>query len=91
MMPVVWLRHHTNETGKVNRILTTTLGSATDLESEGLRRLLANGAYWAVGMERKIPRKSKVDLVGEYHPTMYGFNGFKKAVRPAAHELKNEK
>jgi len=88
MMPVAWLRHHTNETGKVNKVFTTTLGSATDLESEGLRRLLVNGSFWALGMERKIARKSKVDLVGEYRPTMYGFNGFKKGVKPAEHELK---
>ena len=88
MMPVAWLRNHTNETGKVNRILTTTLGSATDLQNEGLRRLLVNGAYWAVGLEKKIPGKSKVDVVGEFRPTMYGFNGARKGVKPAEHELK---
>jgi hypothetical protein len=88
MMPVVWLRHHTNEAAKVNKVLTTTMGSATDLQSEGLRRLLVNGAYWAVGLEKKIPRKGKVDYVGEFQPTMYGFNGFKKGVKPADHELK---
>lgn len=91
MMPVVWLRHHTNETGKVNKILTTTLGSATDLQSEGLRRLLVNGAYWAAGLERKIPTKAKANLVGDFQPTMYGFNGFKKGVKPAEHELKTGK
>ena len=88
MMPVVWLRHHTNEAGKVNKVLTTTLGSATDLQSEGLRRLLVNGAFWAAGLEKKIPKKAKADLVGEFQPTMYGFNGFKKGVKPAEHELK---
>jgi hypothetical protein len=84
----VWWRHHTNEAGKVNKVLTTTMGSATDLQSEGLRRLLVNGAYWATGLEKKIPRKAKVDYVGEFQPTMYGFNGFKKGVKPADHELK---
>ncbi len=88
MQPVVWQRDHTNEAGKVNRTLTTTLGSATDLQNEGLRRLIVNGAYWAVGLERKIPKQANVDLVGEFHPTMYGFNGFKKGVKPADHELK---
>jgi hypothetical protein len=88
MQPVVWTRHHTNETGKVNRVVTTTLGSATDLQSEGLRRLLVNASYWAVGLEKKIPRKAKVAYVGEFQPTMYGFNGFKKGVKPADHELK---
>ncbi len=87
MMPVVWTRNHTNEAGKVNKILTTTLGSATDLQSEGLRRLIVNGTYWAVGLEKKIPKKSKVELVGEFKPTPYGFNSFKKGVKPAEHEM----
>ena len=91
MMPVVWVRHHKNEAGKTNRILATTLGSATDLQSEGLRRLLVNGVYWAVGLERKIPKKAKVDYVGEFQPTIYGFNGFKKGVKPADHEMKEGK
>ena len=88
MQPVVWQRDHTNEAGTLNRTLTTTLGSATDLQNEGLRRLIVNGVYWAVGMEKKIPKKVNVDLVGEFQPTMYGFNGFKKGVKPAEHELK---
>jgi len=27
--------------------------------------------------------------VGEFRPTMYGFNGFKKGVKPADHEWNN--
>ena len=91
MMPVVWTRHYTNEAGKVNKILTTTLGSATDLQSEGLRRLIVNGSLWAIGLEKKIPKKAKVDLVGEFQPTMYGFNSFKKGVKPAEHEMPSAK
>lgn len=88
MMPVVWIRDHKNEAGKTNRILTTTLGSGTDLQSAGFRRLLVNGVYWAVGIEGKIPAEAAVDYVGDYKPTMYGFNGGKKGVKPADHELK---
>jgi len=87
MMPVVWVRDFKNEGGKVNKIFTTTMGSATDLENEGVRRLLVNGAYWAVGLEKKIPKKAKVDYVGEFKATMYGFNGAKKGVKPADLEL----
>lgn len=87
MMPVVWTRNYTNDNGKVNKILTTTLGSATDLQSEGLRRMLVNGALWSIGLEKKIPKKAKVDYVGEFKPTMYGFNGFKKGIKPSEHEL----
>ena len=51
-------------------------------------RLLVNAAYWAVGLEKKITNKTNAELVGEYQPTMYGFNGAKKGVKPADHELK---
>ena len=88
MQPVVWVRSHKNEAGKTNRILTTTLGAATDLQSEGLRHLLVNGAYWAVGL--RVPRKADVGYVGEYHPTMYGFNGGKPGVKPAELELEQK-
>jgi hypothetical protein len=85
MQPVVWTRAYKNEAGKVNKVLTTTMGAATDLQNEGLRRLLVNAAYWAVGLE--VPAKAAVDYVGEFHPTMYGFGGFKRGVKPADHAL----
>lgn len=81
MQPVVWLREPTNEAGKKNRILTTTMGSATDLKSEGLRRLLVNAAYSFTGLD--VPENANVDIVGDFNPTMYGFNGHKKGVKPA--------
>lgn len=85
MMPIAWTREHRNPAGKVNRILCTTMGSATDLQSEGLRRLIVNGVYWGLGLP--VPEKANVDVVGDYTPTMYGFNGFKKGVRPGDHDL----
>jgi hypothetical protein len=86
MMPVAWTREHRNPAGKVNRILCTTMGSATDLRSEGLRRLIVNGAYWGLGLP--VPEKANVAFVGEFNPTMYGFNSYQKGVRPGDHELK---
>lgn len=86
MQPVVWLRNYKNEAGKTNKIVTTTMGSSTDLQNEGLRRLLVNAAYWAVGLP--VPEKADVSYVGEFTPLMYGFDGFKKGVKPAEHELK---
>lgn len=85
MMPVAWTRELKTESGKPQRIFCTTMGAATDLASEGLRRLVVNGVYWAVGNE--IPAKADVACVGEFKPLMYGFNGFKKQVRPSAHAL----
>ena len=86
MMPIAWSREHRNEAGKVNRVLCTTMGSATDLQSEGLRRLIVNGVYW--GLQMPVPARTNVDLVGEFNPTMYGFNSFKKGTRPGDYELK---
>ena len=87
MMPIVWTREYRHDSGKTNRILTTTMGAATDLENEGLRRLVVNGAYWGLGMEAQIPAKADVSIVGEYKPSFYGFEGFIKGVNPAAHGL----
>lgn len=81
MQPVLWLREPTNEAGKKNKILTTTMGSATDLKNEGLRRLLVNTSYAFTGLE--VPEKSDVTLVGNYQPSFYGFGEHKKGVKPA--------
>lgn len=83
MMPVAWTKTFTGTAGKPARIFTTTMGAATDLESEGVRRLLVNAAYWAVGLEERIPEKSNVELVGEYKPRQYGFNGAAQGTKPS--------
>jgi type 1 glutamine amidotransferase len=88
MMPIAWVKTYTSEQGKTGRVFTTTMGAAQDLESEGLRWLLVNACYWALGMEAKAPREPKVDLVGEYRPTPFGFNGFKRGVRPSELAIK---
>lgn len=86
MQPVIWSREYKNEAGATNKILCSTLGSATDLANEGLRRLVVNACYAFTGLE--VPTKAAVDTVGEYKPTFYGFNGFVKGVKPEAHALK---
>ena len=51
--------------------------------------MLVNATYWCVGLEDKIPAKgTKVDIVGEFKPTMYGFGRYTKGVKPADHDLK---
>ena len=85
MMPVVWTRDHRNDAGKTNKVFCTTLGSATDLKSEGFRRLLVNAAYAFTGLD--VPAKADVGVVGEFNPTMYGFNGFRKSMKPKDHAL----
>lgn len=85
MMPVVWVREHQNESGKTNKIVTTTMGSATDLQSEGLRRLIVNSVYWTLGLD--VPAKADVTFVDAFKPTMYGFKGAKKGIKPADHAI----
>lgn len=73
MMPIAWTRTYRGPSGRAARVFTSTLGASTDFAYEGTRRLLVNAVYWALGMERQIPARSNVDLVGEYHPTMFRF------------------
>jgi hypothetical protein len=84
-MPVVWTRIYKNESGTTNRVLTSTMGSATDLENEGLRRLIVNGVYWGLGLD--VPSKADVSYVDEYIPSFYGFDGFRKGLRASDFEL----
>jgi type 1 glutamine amidotransferase len=83
MMPVAWTRTFTGRSGKPSRVFVTTMGAATDMESEGMRRLLVNGVYWALRMEARIPKKSDVRLVGDFHPTNFGFKKYVQGRKPA--------
>jgi hypothetical protein len=83
MMPVAWVKTYKGMDDRAARVFTTTMGASQDLASEGFRRLLVNACYWAVGLEDQIPARSNVDLVGRYAPTPFGFNGYRRGVRPA--------
>jgi hypothetical protein len=85
MMPVAWVKTFTGESGKPARIFTTTMGAATDLESPGVRRMLANAVYWTLGLDDKISPQSDVSLVGEYKPRPFGFDGAAKGIKPEVH------
>ncbi len=82
MMAVAWTRLFKNEAGKTNRIFCTTMGAATDLESAGLRRLVVNAVFW--GLDLQVPAQADVNYVDEFRPSMYGFGGFRRGIRPAA-------
>ena len=83
MMPVAWVKTYSIEGGPKGRVFTTTMGAATDMVSSGVRRLLVNGCYWAVGLEDKIPPAANVDFVGAFEPTAFGFGGARKGLKPA--------
>lgn len=78
MMPIAWTR-----SGVKNRLLVTTMGAATDLLDENLRRMLVNGAFWAVGLEGRIDPKMDVSLTSGYKPSAFGFGTYRKGVRPS--------
>ena len=59
-----------------------------DLENEGLRRMFVNAIYWGVGMEDKITARADVDYVGEFRPSFFAADKFKRGVRPSDLELK---
>jgi hypothetical protein len=83
MMPIAWTRTYTGARGRAARVFTTTMGSSQDLLSEGFRRLLVNACYWALGMGKRIPARSSVDLVGVYTPLPFKPGGFAKGVKPS--------
>jgi len=83
LVPVAWIKTYTTPSGKKARVFTTTMGHAGDFKNEGFRRLLVNACYWAIGMEDKIPAKSKVDIVGTYNPNGIGFGRHKRGLKPS--------
>lgn len=78
--PLAWYRIHKNEAGTTNKVFCTTMGAATDLRDDSLRRLLVNSVYWAFDME--VPTKADVQTVGDFQPSAYSFGGFRKGVKP---------
>jgi hypothetical protein len=86
-VPAAWTKSYTGEKGKTARVFTTTMGHGGDFKNEGFRRLLVNACYWAMGMEDKIPAKSKVEIVGEYNPNSIGTGGHKKGMKPSDYKL----
>ncbi len=86
VMPIVWTRKYTAESGKTGRVLCSTIGAAIDFAQEDLRRLVVNACYDFTGLE--VPEKADVTIVGAYQPTLFGFNKFTRGVKVSAHELK---
>jgi hypothetical protein len=85
LMPLVWMRDYKWENGNTTRALTSTIGAAVDLQSEDLRRLFINACYHLTGLE--VPEKADASYIGEFNPTFFGFNTFKKGVKVSDHKL----
>lgn len=81
-LPVAWFKHWETNEGKKARVFNTTMGSAKDLESAGLRRLIINAAYWGMNLEEKITPDRSVEYTAPYSPLASGFNYQKLGVVP---------
>ena len=84
-MPIAWTRKYKWPSGKTSKIFCSTMGAATDLQSEGLRRMIVNATYAGLGME--VPKKANVNYVDPYKPLFYGFNSFRRGIKPSDHAL----
>lgn len=71
LMPVAWTKSYQLPEGQKGKAFTSTIGSASDMLNEGVRRLLVNAVFWT--MDTTVPEKANVDLVGEFNPSAYGF------------------
>jgi hypothetical protein len=81
-LPVAWVKTWTGASGRPARVFHSTMGSARDFESAGLRRLVINATYWGLGLEEAIRADSSVEIVGDYRPLASGFAYEKLGVRP---------
>ncbi len=72
MMPIAWTKSYQLPGGTQGRVFSTTLGSSTDLLEAGVRKMLMNAVFWALGEEDAIPAEGAAsDLVGEFNPTRF--------------------
>jgi hypothetical protein len=74
MLPVAWTTSWTGAQGIEARVFHSTMGSARDFESAGLRRLLFNASYWCLGLEDAIEGDASVQVLGDYEPKASGFD-----------------
>ncbi|MFT4541218.1 MAG: type 1 glutamine amidotransferase [Planctomycetota bacterium] len=81
-LPVAWVTSWTGAKGLPARVFHSTMGSAKDFQSAGMRRLLFNAAYWCLELEGVIDPTSSVAIIGEYEPLASGFNYEKLGVHP---------
>ena len=81
-LPVAWTKAWIGNRGLASKVLHFTMGSAGDLENEGVRRITVNGVYWGLGMENAIKADRSVAIIGDYKPLKPGFNYEKLGVRP---------
>jgi hypothetical protein len=81
VMPIVWTKPYQLPGGKPGNALASTMGASLDFQSADLRRLVINASFWLLGMDKAITPDLSVDYVGDYQPTPFGFDSFRKGMR----------
>jgi hypothetical protein len=81
VMPIAWIKPYQIEGGKAGIAFASTMGASLDFQSADLRRLVINASFWLLGMQDTITPDLNVDYVGEYKPTNFGFDTFRKGMR----------
>ena len=72
MQPLAWTKSYQLPGGKKGKVFASTLGASVDFANASTRRLIVQGAYWALGLP--IPAEGvDAGLIGSYRPTMFGF------------------
>lgn len=72
MMPIAWTKSYQLPSGLTGQSFTSTIGSSTDMASEGVRRLLVNAVYYMLALE--VPPQASVNLEGAYQPSSFSFH-----------------
>lgn len=71
LQAAIWLHEYTGSNGSKGRSLLSTMGASVDFESEDLRRVIANAAYYLLDLD--VPEKAKVNFVDPFKPTFFSF------------------
>lgn len=82
-MPSTWTRQYAAKDGSKHRVFHSTQGASEDVLDNNYRRLILNGALWALGMEKEIKPDMDISFVGPFQPRKFSFKGEAKKVKPA--------
>ncbi len=80
--PSEWTRSYKSASGKTGRVFTSLYGTPEDITNEGYRRLLVNGMFWAVGLEKEIKPDLNISFVGPFKPNTFGDQKHAVGIKP---------
>lgn len=72
MMPIAWTKSYQIPGGQKGKVFASTIGSSTDMLSEGVRRMMVNATFW--GLDLPVPSKADVSFIGDYEYSAYAFH-----------------